>query len=307
MPKALAKFAYLLYNYSIIVLCIFWGEDMTYQGIAPAKVNLSLDILGRRPDGYHLLKSVMQTVSLCDVVEVELAKTTRVTATDQALPCDETNLAWRAYQLMREEFKLDAGVNIRLAKQIPLCGGLAGGSTNAAQVLLAINSLFELNLTTERLQALAARLGADVPFCLSGGTVLAEGAGEKLTPLEPCPELRLVLINPGFAAYTTEVYRQYDAIEAEPSDHTSGMLAALDTGSPLAVAVALGNALEPAAFKLYPKLTEIKNDLADLGLTPLLCGSGATVMGLARDKKQAAIAADRLGGKYPFVRAVTSR
>lgn len=280
---------------------------MAYQGIAPAKINLSLDLLGRRADGYHLLRSVMQTVSLCDVVEVELAKTTVVTATDANLPCDETNLAWRAYQLMREEFKLDAGVNIRLAKQIPLCGGLAGGSTNAAQVLLAVNELFALDLSMAKLQELGVRLGADVPFCLAGGTALAEGVGERLSPLEPCPELRLVLVNPGFAAFTTEVYRKYDALAPAATDHTAAMLAALAAGSPFAVAEALGNALEPAAFALHPKLAALKAALADLGLAALLCGSGATVMGIARDKKQAAIAAETLSGKYPFVRAVTTR
>lgn len=280
---------------------------MVYQGIAAAKLNLSLDITGRRPDGYHELRSVMQALSLGDVVEVEPARQTSVAATDAALPCDESNLAWRAYELMRGEFGLDAGLAIRLEKHIPLGGGLAGGSTDAAQVLLAVNELFQLELPPERLQKLASRLGADVPFCLAGGTALAEGVGERLRQLAPCPELRLVLVNPGFAVPTPAVYRQYDELMPEPTAYTDGVLRALFSGSPAEIAAAAGNALEPPAVQLYPALAKSQAELAELGLRPLLCGSGATVAGLARDKKQAAIAADVLAGKYPFVRAVTTR
>lgn len=279
---------------------------MVYQALAPAKINLSLDIVGRRPDGYHLLKSVMQTLSLADVVEVALAQQTTVQATDAALPCDESNLAWRAYKLLADEFGLDAGVAVKLTKQIPLGGGMAGGSTDAAQVLLAVNELFALGLTADELRKRAVKLGADVPFCIGGGTALAEGIGELITPLDPCPELRLVLVNPGFAVPTPAVYARLDNIPAVPTDYTAAVLAALQTGSPRAVAAALGNALEPAAFALYPKLAALKAELAALGLAPLLCGSGATVFAVAADKKRAAIAADALSGKYPFVCAVTS-
>lgn len=279
---------------------------MAYQGIAAAKLNLSLDVLGKRADGYHELKSVMQTLSICDVVEAELARETKVTATDTALACDESNLAWRAYQLMRDEFGLDAGLAIRLEKHIPLGGGLAGGSTDAAQVLLAVNELFQLALPQERLLALAQKLGADVPFCLLGGTALAGGVGEQLQPLERSPELRLVLVNPGFAVPTADVYRCFDTLPPTLTNYTDGVLQALAAGSPLALRGAVGNALEPPAFQLYPALSQLAAELADLGLTPLLCGSGATLAGIARDKKQAAIAADALSGKYPFVRAVTT-
>lgn len=279
---------------------------MVYQALAPAKINLSLDIVGRRPDGYHLLKSVMQTLSLADVVEVALAQQTTVQATDAALPCDESNLAWRAYKLLADEFGLDAGVAVKLTKQIPLGGGMAGGSTDAAQVLLAVNELFALGLTADELRQRAVKLGADVPFCIGGGTALAEGIGELITLLDPCPELRLVLVNPGFAVPTPAVYARLDNIPAAPTDYTAAVLAALQTGSPRAVAAALGNALEPAAFALYPQLAALKAELAALGLAPLLCGSGATVFAVAADKKRAAIAADALSGKYPFVCAVTS-
>lgn len=283
---------------------------MAYQGIAPAKVNLSLDICGRRADGYHELKSVMQALSLCDVVEVELAREVSVQATNAELACDESNLAWRAYELLREEFGLDAGVKIRLEKHIPLGGGMAGGSTDAAQVLLAVNELFELGLGADELAARAVRLGADVPFCVLGGTALAEGVGEKLRKLPNCPELRLVLVNPGFAVPTPAVYRRFDELNAggvPSADYTERVLAALDSGNPEGIAAALGNALEPAAFSLYPKLAALKAEMAELNLAALLCGSGATVFGVARDKKQAAIAADMLRGRYPFVQAVTTR
>lgn len=279
---------------------------MAYQSLALAKINLSLDIVGQRPDGYHELQSVMQTLDLGDVVEVNMARQTSVWATDAALPCDETNLAWRAWQLMADEYDLDAGVDIRLQKHIPLGGGMAGGSTDAAQVLLAVDELFALHLPNSELVRLATRLGADVPYCLFGGTVLARGVGERLTRLADCPELRLVLVHPGFAVPTPAVYRQYDALALQPTYHTARMISALDSGNPRQIADAMGNALEPAAFALYPSLARLKAEMQSLGLVSLLSGSGATVFGVARDKKQAAIAAEAFVGRYPFVRSVTT-
>lgn len=280
---------------------------MAYQGIAPAKINLSLDIIGRRADGYHELRSVMQALSLADVVEVELARETTVESTVAGLACDESNLAWRAYRLLADEFGLDGGVRVRLEKHIPLGGGMAGGSTDAAQVLLAVNELFELGLSQEDLCSRAVRLGADVPFCVRGGTALAEGVGERLSETEACPELRLVLVNPGFAVPTPAVYRQFDEMGCPATEHTEAVLAALSGGNPAEIAASCGNGLETAAFALYPPLAKLRAEMAAQGLAAVLCGSGATVFGVARDKKQAAIAAEALTGKYPFVRAVTTR
>lgn len=284
---------------------------MAYQGLAFAKVNLTLDIVGRRDDGYHLLESVMQSLSLCDVVEARPASETTLVCDMPGLACDESNLALRAWRLMQQEFALDGGLAITLHKEIPLGGGLGGGSADAAQVLLAANEIYQLNLGREKLIELAARLGADVPFCLYGATALAEGIGEKLTPFAGCPELRLVLVNPGIEVATPQVYRQYDVMLGAvsggvcgQSPHTGAMIQALAAGSPAAVGEALYNALETPAFAMYPKLAEIKAELTAMGLKTLLCGSGATVMGIAADKKQAAIAEARLSGKYPFVAAV---
>lgn len=286
-----------------------------YQGIAAAKVNLTLNVKGRRPDGYHILESVMQTLSLCDIVEVEPAAQTSLACDMPELACTEDNLAWRAWALLQKEYNLDAGVKITLHKQIPLGGGLAGGSSNAAQVLLAVNELFALKLPPARLIELAVRLGADVPFCLQGGTALACGVGEDLHLLPSCPELRLVLVNPGFAVDTAAVYAQYDLnnnalsdnMLAEQEEKTRQMLEGLKSGDPAQIRAALFNALEQPAFQLFPQLAAIKAEMAEHGLSALLCGSGATVMGVALDKKRAAIAADALQGKYPFVRAVTSQ
>ncbi len=288
---------------------------MAYQGLAFAKVNLTLDIVGRRDDGYHLLESVMQSLSLCDVVEVRPASETTLVCDMPGLVCDESNLALRAWRLMQREFVLDGGLAITLHKEIPLGGGLGGGSADAAQVLLAVNEIYQLNLGREKLIELAAKLGADVPFCLYGGTALAEGIGEKLTPLAGCPELRLLLVNPGIEVATPQVYRQYDEMSGmktgvisgracEQSPYTGAMIEALVSGSPAAVGASLYNALEPPAFAVCPRLAEIMAELTAMGLKTLLCGSGATVMGIAADKKQAAIAEARLSGKYPFVAAV---
>lgn len=278
-----------------------------YQGVGLAKVNLSLELVGKRADGYHELASVMQTVSLCDVVELEPAEGIGLECDLPGLAVDGSNLAWRATELMCREYGLP-GARIRLHKEIPLGGGLAGGSTDGAQVLLGMNQVYGLGLTTAELVPLALELGADVPFCLEGGTQLAAGVGERLSPLAACPELRLVLVNPGFAVDTGQVYRQYDLMPLQkPAGMTERMVRALAAGSPALIQESLYNGLEPAAFTLFPKLWEIKEELSGLGLAALLCGSGATVLGVAADKKRAAIAAEALRGKYPFVQAVTTR
>ncbi len=317
MPKRI--FCYTIYKglllYSKKIEFEYKEVGKMYQGIAAAKVNLTLDVKGRRPDGYHFLESVMQTLSLCDIVEVEPAARTTLSCDMPELSCAEDNLAWRAWALLQKEYNLDAGVKITLHKQIPLGGGLAGGSSNAAQVLLAVNEIFALKLPPAKLIELAAQLGADVPFCLQGGTALACGIGEELQPQSPCPELRLVLVNPGFAVNTASVYAQYDLNNNAPEDRVGGkysastqsMLKALQYGDPAQIRENLFNVLEPPAFQLFPPLAALKQELTALGLSALLCGSGATVMGIAADKKRAAIAADKLQGKYPFVRAVTSQ
>lgn len=284
-----------------------------YQGIAAAKINLTLQVQGRRPDGYHLLESVMQSLSLCDIVEVSEAEQTSLCCDWPNLACDRENLAWRAWELMQREFSLSGGIQIKLHKQIPLGGGLAGGSSDAAQVLLAVNDIYKLNLTPERLISLAVQLGADVPFCLFGGTLLAQGVGEKLQSLAVCPELRLVLVNPGFEVDTKAVYKQYDknklnSVITETNENAAEkMLQALQAGNPVQIRAALCNDLEVPSFQLFPKLAAIKAEMTGLGLASLLCGSGATVFGIATDKKRAAVAAEALRGKYPFVCAVTTR
>ncbi len=280
-----------------------------YQGIAAAKINLVLDVQQRRTDGYHLLESVMQTLSLCDIVEVELAVKTSISCDLPNLSCGEDNLAWRAWTLLQQEFQLDAGLKITLHKQIPLAGGLAGGSSDAAQILLAVNTLFALNLSQEKMLTLAARLGADVPFCLLGGTALAKGVGDELQTLAPCPELRLVLVNPGFAVDTAAVYRQFDLLP--PGQRRDGaaqaMAGAIAAGDPGRIAAGLYNNLEEPAFQLFPQLAALKEEMLRQNLIPLLCGSGGTIFGIAADKKRAAVAAANLTGKYPFVQAVTTK
>lgn len=279
-----------------------------YQGIAAAKINLVLDVQQRRPDGYHLLESVMQTLSLCDIVEVVPAGQTSVNCNLTNLSCGEDNLAWRAWALLQREFQLDAGLKITLHKQIPLGGGLAGGSSDAAQVLLAANELFALKLSQDKLLALASRLGADVPFCLLGGTRLAQGVGDELHPLAPCPELRLVLVNPGWAVDTAAVYQQFDLLPVkQQSGAAQTMAEAIAAGDPGQIAARLYNNLEEPAFQLFPQLAAIKEEMRQFGLVPLLCGSGGTLFGIAADKKRAAVAAANLAGKYPFVQAVTTK
>ncbi len=283
---------------------------MKYENLAPAKINLSLDIVGKLENGYHLLESVMQTIDLADVVLVEESPKTEIFCNHPTLATDSSNLAYKAYAAMAAEFGIDAGVKITIDKHIPLAGGMAGGSTNAAQVILGINEVFNLKATPEKLAEIALGLGADVPFCLTGGTQFAQGVGEKLQRLNNVPELRLLVLNLGFPVPTAEVFQALNmptggVVLRNPK--TTAMLAAIEDMNPFAISENLFNTLEEPAFRLYPQLAKLKYDLSQMGLAPLLSGSGGTVFAIAPDKKRAARAYDLLAGKYPLVKQATTR
>lgn len=283
---------------------------MKYENLAPAKINLSLDIVGKLENGYHLLESVMQTIDLADVVTVEPANKTEIFCNHPTLATDNSNLAYKAYAAMAAEFAIDAGVKITIDKHIPLAGGMAGGSTNAAQVILGINEVFNLKATPEKLAEIALSLGADVPFCLTGGTQFAQGVGEKLQRLNNVPELRLLVLNLGFLVPTAEVFQALNmptggVVLRNPK--TTAMLNAIEDMNPFAISENLFNTLEEPAFRLYPALAKLKFELSQMGLAPLLSGSGGTVFAIAMDKKRAAKAYDLLAGKYPLVKQATTR
>lgn len=252
---------------------------------AYAKLNLSLDVLGRRPDGYHDMRMVMQTVGLTDTLRLETG-TGRPLSMESSLgflPADEHNLAAAAaLRLCREVGADPSGLSIRLDKTIPVCAGLAGGSADAAAVLRGLNGLMGLGLTGERLEEIGALVGSDVPYCVRGGTALAEGRGELLTDLSPLPPCWVVLCKPAFSVSTPELFRTLDGCRIRRRPDTAGLLAALEEGDLTGVARRMYNVFEDA---LPPRRSQeieaIKLTLIHHGaLGASMSGTGPTVFGL---------------------------
>lgn len=274
-------------------------EKLTLE--ACAKINLTLDVLFKRPDGYHEIEMIMQTISLKDELSLKLTPrpVIRISSDCPALPQDEANLAYKAAKLMMDEFQLDAGVEIYIDKKIPIAAGLAGGSTDAAAVIVGINEMFQLNLPQAELMALGKKIGADVPFCIVGGTALARGIGEKIIPLKPLSNFGLVLVNPPYFVSTKEVYSRLNVKTIQKRPDTCAMIEHIEQQDIGKIASGLCNVLEEVTLKLYPELDMIKKCLISQGaLGSLMSGSGPTVFGLFESVQDAQKAADRinLGG-----------
>jgi 4-diphosphocytidyl-2-C-methyl-D-erythritol kinase len=271
--------------------------------LAFAKINLTLDVLGKLENGYHAVSMVMQTVGLFDQVTVSLAYGggIRLTCSRDDLPADETNLAYRAAALFYEETKKEnPGTEIKIKKNIPMAAGLAGGSTDAAAVLRALDTLHETHLSDDALCAMGLKLGADVPYCLLGGTMLAEGIGEKLTRLAPAPACTVVLCKPNFAISTAEIYRKMDTAENLTHPDNEGMRAALTRGDLDGVCERLCNVMEQVTGGEHPEIGEIRRAMEENGASgTAMSGSGPTVFGLFRDRAAADRARDALIEAYP--------
>ena len=258
-----------------------------YTLTAAAKVNLTLEVLGRRTDGYHELSTVMQTVDLADRLVLEDADELSLTATTSDVPTDGGNLAVRAAAALRHAAKVDRGVRIRLDKRIPIAAGLGGGSADAAAVLLGLNRLWSLRWPVARLAEVAETLGMDVPFFLKGGVALGTGRGERLTALTGMP-LALVLVNPGTPLSTAAVYGRVAPSMYSDGTRARTVIAALETRKPARLAASLYNGLEAAATGLSPELERMRAALLAAGaLGAVMSGSGPTVFGVARSFEQA--------------------
>lgn len=264
---------------------------------ANAKINLTLDILWRREDGYHEVAMVMQEISLHDTLAIKktgagIRLSIAFEGKDGLLPADESNLCWRAAALMRREYGLSGGVSMELVKRIPMAAGLAGGSADAAAVLKGMNLLYGLGITEERLCELGAALGSDVPFCLMGGTMLATGRGEVLTRLPDFPETFLVLAKPEEGVSTAWAYQAYDAGYDGPHPDNEAMLAAIKAGSRRRAAELLCNVLEGVTVKKHGIIEAYKKAMLQQGiLASMMSGSGPAVFGLAEDEAAAVRAA----------------
>ncbi len=266
---------------------------------AAAKINLFLDILGKRPDGYHDLELVMQSVNLYDTVTLEterlLQNPIRLICSDPTLPQDESNIAYKAAMAFFQETDLRcSGLTITLEKQIPHAAGLGGGSADAAAVILGLNVLLRTRLTQERLCKIALKVGADVPFCLFGGTLLARGVGEKLASLPPLPDCTILIVKPSVGISTQEAYARYDQSGKQAAQEAvTPLLEALQEGNLPKIGAGLYNAFEAVTdLRVIGRIRKIMMNSGALG--SLLSGSGSAVFGIFNEEESAAKIAERL-------------
>lgn len=257
---------------------------------ALAKINLALDVLGRRENGYHDVRMIMQSIYLYDHVTLEKTKEPGIQLGTNLyfLPVDENNIAYKAAKLLMDEFRIPGGISIYLEKYIPVAAGLAGGSTNAAAVLFGMNKMYNLGLSIEELMERGVKLGADVPYCIMRGTVLAEGIGEELTRLPAMPKCYVLIAKPPISVSTKMVYEKLDSKEIEEHPDVDGMIKALEAGDLTQIAAKMGNVLEKVTAEAYPVIEEVKNLMKEAGaLNAMMSGSGPTVFGIFDERAKA--------------------
>ena len=262
------------------------------ERFAPAKLNLTLDVLGKRPDGYHDLKMVMQSITLGDTLTLEPGgEGVRVQTDLHFLPTGPKNLAAAAALRFYETLGRPVpGLKISIRKRIPVCAGMAGGSSDAASVLYGMNKMFSLGLSQDELMRRGVKIGADVPYCIMRGTALAEGIAEILTPLPPMPACFVLVAKPGISVSTKFVYENLHANDLRPEQHPDidAAIAGIRAGDLKATAQAMGNVLELVTAREYPVIEEIKNFMKKRGaLNAMMSGSGPTVFGLFENKTTA--------------------
>ena len=265
-----------------------------------AKVNLTLDVLGKLENGYHEVKMVMQPLNLFDLIIVKKAPAGIIIKNNiPALPCDNKNIAYKAAELFFEETGIIGGVSINIKKNIPIAAGLAGGSGNAAVVLCSLNLLYNADLSEEKLLELGLKLGADVPYCIKNVTSLAEGIGEKLTTLSQIPGVPVVLVTPPVGISTGDIYKRIDSNENLPKIDTDGMISAIKSYDTKKIGEALSNVMEIVTINDCPEISDIKTKMLQFGaLGSVMSGSGPSVFGIFPDNKSAKAAADFFGMKY---------
>ena len=277
-----------------------------------AKINLALDILGKRSDGYHTVRMIMQTIDLYDTVTVDLLDNTspRVSfsvdiadnkAVPAGIPTGDDNLCVRAANALIKRSGIRRAVSIHLTKRIPAEAGLAGGSTDAAAVLSGLNELLNIDYTIDGLSEIAVPLGADIPYCLRGGTMLAEGIGEELSGIEPQADgVAVVLIKPDFGMSTGMIYTQYDSLSEHRHPDIDGLIDLIQRRRLIDMKSCAGNVLEEVAVKIRPEISDVKTYLNKSGaFFSSVTGSGPTVYGLFSDKAQASFAAQEAKSSFP--------
>lgn len=267
---------------------------------AYAKVNISLDIVGKREDGYHILEMIMQAIDLYDEINIEKQKKDiTIKCNKPYVPTDERNLAYRAAKLFMEKYNIDSGVNINIKKNIPVSAGLAGGSTDGAAVLKLMNKLFEINASDEELMEIGLKLGADVPYCIKGGTALCKGIGEEVTKLKDFKDKILVLVKPPFGVSTKSVYQEFDLGKVRSHPNTETLIKAIESNDLKLVSNNMKNLLENVTLRKHKVLINIKEEMKNTGaIAAMMSGSGPTVFAFFDDMLKAQKCFEKMKLKY---------
>lgn len=276
---------------------------ITLSSIAHAKLNLTLDVVGKRPDGYHDLRMVMQEITLGDEVTLTLdtGNPWSVVSESGEIPCDDTNLAIKAARLFFAEANIEPnGLTVEIIKRTPVCAGMGGGSADGAAVLRLLYDHYQKPISEEVLYRIAEQVGSDVPFALFGGTALAEEKGQVLTRITPMPLCYIALCKPNFPISTPALFQAIDSEEIKIRPDTTAMLKALEQGSVEGIAAKLYNVFSPAVERDHPEINEIKAAMLSFGaLNACMTGSGPTVFGIFTEEEQAKAAFSALSEKYP--------
>lgn len=270
-------------------------KEITLKALA--KINLGLDVIGRREDGYHELRTIMQTIHLHDLLQIRQTREPgiKIHTNLSFLPVNESNLVYQAAVLLMSEFKITEGVEVNLSKRIPVSAGMAGGSTDGAAMLYGMNRLFELGLSRRELMERGLKLGADVPYCLMRGTALAEGIGEELTQLPPMVKCPVLIAKPAVSVSTKFVYQNLKLDKGLPHPDIGSLVRAIQKKDFDGVCAHMGNVLETVTIPNYPVIERIKEKMLDSGAAAaMMSGSGPTVFGLFRDEKSAMQALDEM-------------
>ncbi len=264
---------------------------------ARAKINITLDIIGKRDNGYHDVEMIMQTVELFDQLIMRKTSKDKITIRTNLpyLPVDERNLVYKIIDYMRNKYSLSGGVFVDLNKKIPVAAGLAGGSSDGAQTIFGMNKLYNLKLLLEEMLEIGAKFGSDIPYCMIQGTALATGLGEKITYLDPFPEFYVVIVKPRFSMSTEVVYNNFDLGMVTEHPDTKAVINAISKGDKETICNNLVNVLETVTPQIHPEINVIKDRIKTLGAEGvLMSGSGPSVYGLFSDKHKAEVAVDEL-------------
>ncbi len=270
---------------------------MKYTCKAPAKINLAIDVIAKRPDGYHEISTIMQSISLYDIITLEANGSGEVSVnTDsQFVPSGSTNIVYKTVELIRSKYNIEDGIEVHIEKNIPVAAGLAGGSTDAAAAIKLLNKALNLRMSKAEIYDFAKSIGSDVSFCIEGGTALGEGLGERLTLLPEIPDCYILLVKPDISVSTKKVYEGIELNKISERPDIKGMVKAIKNKDIIGLSKKLCNVLETVTIKQYPMVKELKHKLMEYGaLGSLMSGSGPSVFGIFDDTEKVYSAYDSM-------------